>query len=49
MYNNHLDTFIQVADEGSFSKAAQNMFITSTAVIKQINRLEADLNFILFD
>lgn len=49
MYNSQLDTFIQVADEGSFSKAAQNMFISPTAVIKQINRLEADLGFNLFD
>lgn len=49
MYNSQLDTFIQVADEGSFSKAAQNMFISPTAVIKQINRLEGELGLKLFD
>lgn len=49
MYNSHLETFIEVADAGSFSKAAQNLFITPTAVIKQINLLEADNNLQLFD
>ena len=48
MYNSQLETFIQVADAGSFSKAAQNLFITSTAVIKQINLLEANLGLQLF-
>lgn len=43
MYNHQLETFIHVADAGSFSKAAQNLFITSTAVIKQINLLETEL------
>ena len=37
MYNHQLDTFIQVADAGSFSKAAEALFISSTAVMKQIN------------
>ena len=27
MYNHQLDTFIQVADAGSFSKAAEALFI----------------------
>lgn len=49
MYNKQLDTFIQVADSGSFSKAAQVLYITPTAVIKQINLLEEDLGIILFD
>ena len=40
MYNHQLDTFIQAADAGSFSKAAETLFITSTAVMKQINLLE---------
>ncbi|MDQ7093481.1 LysR family transcriptional regulator [Desulfosporosinus sp. PR] len=43
MYNRQLDTFIQVADAGSFAKAAQSLFISSTAIIKQINLLEKDL------
>ncbi|MDR1541304.1 MAG: LysR family transcriptional regulator [Clostridiales bacterium] len=48
MYNRQLDTFIRVADAGSFSKAAENNFITPTAVIKQINRLEKELGLRLF-
>lgn len=49
MYNNQLETFIQAADAGSFSKAAENLYITSTAVIKQINLLEVSLDLQLFD
>ena len=48
MYNPQLDTFISVADLGSFSKAAKKLFISPTAVIKQINLLESDLGFPLF-
>ena len=49
MYNKHLETFICVADLGSFSKAAEALYISSTAVIKQINLLENNLNLRLFD
>ena len=49
MYNHQLDTFIQVADAGSFSKAAEEMFISSTAVMKQINLLESSLEVQLFN
>lgn len=49
MYNHQLDTFICVADAGSFNKAAEEMFITSTAVIKQINLLEQSIDVKLFD
>lgn len=48
MYNRHLDTFIQVADSGSFSKAAEKMYISPNAVIKQINILESHLGLKLF-
>ena len=34
MYNPQLDTFICVAESGSFSKAVEKMFITAPAVIK---------------
>lgn len=34
MYNPQLDTSIKVADAGSFNKAAEEMYITPTAVIK---------------
>lgn len=48
MYNPQLNTFIQAADAGSFSKAAEIMYITPTAVIKQINLLESTLDVKLF-
>lgn len=49
MYNPQLETFIKVADAGSFNKAAEQSFITPTAVIKQINLLETALGVALFD
>lgn len=48
MYNPQLETFLHAADAGSFSKAAEELFITPTAVIKQINLLEANLDVSLF-
>jgi len=48
MYNRQLDTFIQAADSGSFSKAAETLHISPTAVIKQINLLESGLGLRLF-
>lgn len=49
MYNPQLETFIRVADAGSFNKAAEESYITPTAVIKQINLLEKSLDVKLFD
>lgn len=49
MYDPQLDTFLCVADAGSFNKAAQGLYITPTAVIKQINLLEAKLDVKLFE
>lgn len=49
MYNNQLETFIHVAQAGSFSKAAEHAFITPQAVIKQITLLENSLNLKLFE
>lgn len=43
MYNKYLEIFIQVADTGSFSKAAEKLYISSTAVMKQMNLMEQDL------
>ena len=44
MYNSLLDTFIAVVDSGSFTKAAERLYISSTAVMKQMNALESHLN-----
>ena len=49
MYNPQLETFLRVADAGSFNKAAEESFITPTAVIKQINLLESSLDVKLFE
>lgn len=48
MYNPQLDIFIAVAELGSFNKAAEQNYISSTAVIKQINLLESNLGVELF-
>ena len=48
MYNPQLDAFIKVTDSGSFSKAAQAMYISAPAIIQQINLLEASCGFKLF-
>lgn len=49
MYNPQLETFLRVADAGSFNKAAEESYITATAVIKQINLLEDSLGVKLFE
>ena len=48
MYNPQLETFLRVADAGSFNKAAEELFITPPAVIKQITSLESNLGVQLF-
>ena len=48
MYNPQLDTFLCVAESGSFNKAAERLFISPPAVIKQINLLEENLELQLF-
>ena len=47
MYNTQLDTFLKVAELGSFNKAADALYITPPAVTKQINLLEEDLGVLL--
>ena len=44
MYNSHIKTFILVADRGSLSKAAEDLFVTSASIMKQMNTLEDHLN-----
>lgn len=49
MYNHQLTVFVAVADSGSFTKAAQNLYISPTAVMKQVNSLEKRLNLKLLE
>ena len=49
IYNLQLETFLHVARTGSFTKAAEESYITPTAVIKQINLLEESLGLKLFE
>lgn len=48
MYNPQLETFLCVAEAGSFNKAAERLYISPPAVIKQINLLEESLDVQLF-
>lgn len=43
MYNPQLKAFVTTAECGSFTKAAERLFISPTAVMKQINALENHL------
>lgn len=49
MFNSQLTAFVCVADSGSFNKAAEKLFISSTAVMKQINALEKHLDLKLLE
>ena len=49
MYNSMLDTFIAVSDCGSFTKAAEHLYLSPTAVMKQMNALESHLNLKLIE
>lgn len=49
MYNPLLDTFLVVAECGSFTKASEKLFISPTAIMKQINSLESHLNIKLLN
>ena len=48
MYNPQLETFLCVAEAGSFNRAAERLYISPPAVIKQINLLEENLDLQLF-
>ena len=43
MYNSTLDTFLALADCRSFNKAAEKLYVTPAAVMKQMNTLESRL------
>lgn len=48
LFNPQLATFLRVADAGSFNRAAEELFISPSAVIQQINLLEGSLGVTLF-
>lgn len=45
----HIETFVCVVEKGSFSKAAQELFTTPSALTQQVNALERHLGFQLLD
>lgn len=50
MYSRELDTFIAVADSGSFLKAAEKLYYTTPAtVMNRINKLEQTVGIKLFE
>ena len=49
MFHPQLTVFVCAVDCGSFTKAAEKLFISSTAVMKQLNALEARLGLKLID
>ena len=46
MLNSNLKAFVRVAECGSFTKAAESLYLSPTAVMKQINALEKHLDLI---
>lgn len=48
MVNPALTTFVTVADCGSFGRAAEQLYLSPTAIMKQMNTLEAHLGLKLF-
>ena len=48
LYNLQLETFLCVVECGNFNKAAEKLYISPPAVIKQINLLEEKLDMQLF-
>ena len=49
MYDPTIKTFITVADCGSFTSAASKLYISPTAVMKQINALESRMSLTLLN
>ncbi len=47
MYSQQIKTFLCVAERGSLSKAAQDLYVTPASIMKQMNALEARLGLAL--
>ena len=48
MLNPYITTFLKTAEEGSFSKAAERLYLSKVSVMNQINALEAKIGAPLF-
>lgn len=48
MLNPYVNTFIQVADSGSFSSASEKLYLSKVSVMNQINSLESRIGVQLF-
>lgn len=49
MYSREIITFINVAEQGSFLKTAQKMYLTPASIMNQINKLEKDIGIKLIE
>lgn len=49
MNDRQLETFLKIADCGSFSKAESLLYCSKQALVKRITALETELGFILFE
>lgn len=49
MHSRQLDSFIETANAGSFSKAARALYIAPSSLIQQIDLLEQRLGIVLFE
>ncbi len=49
MFHPHIETFVHVADSGSFSKAAAARFCSAVSIMNQINALEWRMGFKLLE
>src|SRR5271169_2859252 len=49
MNHNHLNLFHAVAESGSFTKAAERLYISQPALSQQVAQLESSLGVKLFD
>ena len=49
MYDRRLDAIIASAELGSFSKAAEQLHISTTALVKQVNTFEGEFRLCLFE
>lgn len=49
MYSRHIESFIETANAGSFTKAARALYIAPSSLIQQIDLLEQRLEITLFE